>query len=141
MALTPEQLAASGTEHGHQTAYFAALVPLWASFPQARWIHAIPNGGERDVIVAGRLKAEGVRQGVWDVCIPVACGPYHGGYLEFKKPSRRKEERGGLTESQWAFGMAMHDGGYFTAVVYTWEEALLATERYLALNFFASSGN
>lgn len=131
MALTPEQLAVAGTEHSHQTAYFASMVPYWHDNPDLRWVHAIPNGGDRNTAVAGRLKAEGVKAGVWDVFIPVAKGPYHGCYIEFKKPKRRKEHHGGLTDEQWAFGIEMHRRNYLTVVCYTWEEALAATLAYL----------
>jgi hypothetical protein len=35
-------------------------------------IFAIPNGGQRNVIVASKLKAEGVLSGVPDLCVPIA---------------------------------------------------------------------
>ena len=129
--ISPETLASSNTEHGHQSAYFCALVDLAHSFPEVRWIHAIPNGGSRDVVTSGRLKAEGVRAGVWDVFIHVARGQWHGMYIEFKVPKRRVEKRGGLTEDHRAFGLAVHQEGYCTAVCYTWEEAIAHTLEYL----------
>jgi len=43
-------------------------------YPNARKIFAIPNGGHRNVVVAGKLKAEGVRAGVPDLCFPEARG-------------------------------------------------------------------
>lgn len=135
MAVTPEQLAAAGTEHAHQAAYFAALqraIGRYGSLSyQLQWAHAIPNGGERDVIVAGRMKAEGVKAGVWDVFIPVPCGKWHGMYIEFKKPKRRREEDGGVSDKQREFGIAMHRLDYYTCVAYTWEEAFNATVAYI----------
>ena len=130
--LTPEQLAAPGSEHAHQTAFFACLnselVPRW---PVLRFTHAVPNGGDRDLIVAGRLKAEGVKGGVWDVFAPVAIGAWHGLYIEFKKPTRRKAHRGGLSDEQWAYGLHVHSQGYATFVAYTWIEARDALIRYV----------
>ena len=38
-------------------------------YPSA-WIFAVPNGGDRNPIVAGKLKAEGVSRGVPDLYIP-----------------------------------------------------------------------
>lgn len=135
MALTPEQIASAGTEHAHQAAYFCALPRLVGRHGSAsyglKWAHAVPNGGERDVIVAGRLKAEGVKAGVFDVFIPVPCGKWHGMYLEFKKPLRRREVNGGVSEKQKEFGIDMHRAGFYTAIAYTWEEGIAATIAYL----------
>jgi hypothetical protein len=131
MALSPAELASSGTEHAHQRAFFAALPPYWHDFPQLRWCHAIPNGGDREASVAGRLKAEGVKAGVWDVFLPYPCGKWHGLYIEFKKPARVRERRKGLSELQWAFGMYCHEAGYATALVFTWEQALAECLAYL----------
>ncbi len=115
--MTPDQLAKSGTEHAHQTAFFAycavayrhgwEIADKWAetgllrhdnvqglpSLPALQWIHAIPNGGARGddartrVIRGGQLKAEGVRQGIPDVFLPWPMQVWHGLYIEFKKPS------------------------------------------------------
>ena len=114
--ITPADLAKPDTEHAHQTAYHAALRsdprrplhnPLWQMV--VHWTHAIPNGGDRSMIVASRLKAEGVKAGVWDVFVPVPvwhaspCNGEtrwrHGLYLEFKKPARRKHRK---TATGWS---------------------------------------
>lgn len=47
-------------------------------------IYAIPNGGQRNAIVAAKLKAEGVVSGVPDLHIPIARGEYHSLYVEMK---------------------------------------------------------
>lgn len=131
MALTPEQLASNGSEHAHQTAFFASLPPLWQEFPELRWIFAIPNGGDRNMAVAANMKAEGVRAGVWDVFLPAARKNMHGLFLEFKKPIRKKEKNGGLSDQQFQFGFHVNQLGYATKVVYTWEQAIDATLAYL----------
>ena len=131
MSISPAELAKSDTEHAHQRAFFCALQPHLHTHPQLRWMHAIPNGGSRDAATAGRLKAEGVRAGVWDAFLPVAKDNWHGLYLEFKKPSRRSERNGGLSPVQHEFGLFVHSQGYKTAVVYTWQEALKDTLNYL----------
>ena len=48
-------------------------------------IYAIPNGGQRNVIVASKLKAEGVLSGVPDLHIPIAKKGFNGLYIELKK--------------------------------------------------------
>lgn len=47
-------------------------------------IYAIPNGGQRNAIVAAKLKAEGVLAGVPDIHIPMARNGYHSLYIEMK---------------------------------------------------------
>ena len=44
-------------------------------------IYAIPNGGQRNVIVASKMKAEGVLSGVPDLHIPIAKKGYNGLYI------------------------------------------------------------
>lgn len=126
---TPEQIANANTEHAHQAALFA-----WAAaIPELHWMYAVPNGGERHKAVAARMKAEGVRSGVWDVHLPLPRGTAPGLYIEMKDPKRRNQKQGGLSDDQVKFGMAMHAAGYATHVCYTWEEARDALLAYLAL--------
>lgn len=84
------------SEHEEQVALFR-----WAEFARPRWpelalLFAIPNGGERHPVVAAKLKAEGVKRGVPDICLPVACGGFHGLYVELKSATGRAsaEQRG-----------------------------------------------
>ena len=61
----------------------------WAALAKSRWpelvlLHAIPNGGHRHKAVAVRMKAEGMKAGVPDICLPVPRGSWHGLYLELK---------------------------------------------------------
>lgn len=59
-------------------------------------IFAIPNGGQRNVVVAAKLKAEGVLAGIPDLFIPVAKGKFHGLFIEMKaegnKPTLSQRE-------------------------------------------------
>jgi len=62
----------------------------WASLnigkhPDLRLLFAIPNGGARSKACAGKLKAEGVKPGIPDLCLPVARGGFFGLYLELKR--------------------------------------------------------
>ena len=68
------------TEHEIQVAcvnYFRIRYPKGL-------IYAIPNGGQRNVIVAAKLKSEGVLSGVPDLHIPIAKKSFHGLYIELK---------------------------------------------------------
>lgn len=53
----------------------------------------IPNGGRRDPKEAAHLKAQGVRAGVPDLCVPVARGGYHSLYIEMKAEGGRPTEK------------------------------------------------
>ena len=82
-------------EHAEQ----CALV-RWAEIqarrrPEIGLLYAIPNGGRRDAVTGARLRAEGVRPGVPDLCLPWPSGKWHGLYIELKAPGGRvsKEQR------------------------------------------------
>lgn len=139
MPLTPDQLVAkSDTEHSIQTAFFA-----WVAIthiPDLRWAHAVPSGGERNAIVAGRMKAEGVRSGVWDVHIPVPMNGHPGMYVEFKRLKHRNHKNGGLSDAQIEFGGWAHARGFRMKVAYTWREAAQSVCDYLGVEFHDIQG-
>jgi len=76
---------AKESESSHQIALFAMCALNMKKYPELKWFHAIPNGGFRDKITAGKLKAEGVKSGVSDMFLPVKCDAYSGLYIELKK--------------------------------------------------------
>lgn len=157
---TPEQLAKSGTEHGHQTALFAwcAVARLhgfdvaddWATgmgIEAAKsgrttaqpafaleWFHAIHNQGHGDKIRGALAKAEGVRKGVADLFLPWPNAGWHGLYIEMKKPAEKPKSptaKGGLSEEQLKFGEYAKSVGYGWLVCYSWREAANALRRYI----------
>jgi len=111
------------SEHETQTAFFEAA--LYMDHPAIRWMHAIPNGGARNVVVASKMKAEGVKRGVWDVCLPYPCGGYHGLYIEFKHGKNK------LTSEQKEFGAYLQENGYKTGIAYDVDGAMEILEKYL----------
>lgn len=137
--MTPEQLAASGTESGHQRAVFAraAQKDFRERFPLLeRLMFAIPNGGSRGdnarsrAIRGAQLKAEGVKSGVADIFISLARHGYHGLYIEMKKPTNEKGRKGSLSDDQEKFRDAANMEGYGYVACYTWQEAIDNIERY-----------
>lgn len=123
--MSPETYAKAGTEHAHQVALF-----MWASqnldkYPELKWMYAIPNGGERNVAVAGRLKAEGVKSGVSDICLPIARGSLHGLYIEMKKPGGKESQQ------QIEFGQFLYQQGYGYIMCDHWEKARDIIHDYL----------
>ena len=138
MAITPELLATAGTEDALQAAYFCSLQDYLISIPETRWIHAVPNGGDRGSSFAGmKMKATGVKRGVHDIFIPVARLTFHGCYLEFKVPKKRGHKDGGMSPEQVEFATFILAQGYTYVVVYGWEEALRISLKYLNLPKFS----
>lgn len=131
--MTPEQLARSGTEHAHQRAVFCWAALNKRQHPELEWMFAIPNGGKRDKITAGKLKAEGVKAGVPDICLPVVRGGYGALYIELKKV-RNKElgrTKGTAQSNQKDWIKGLQACGQGAIVAYGWEEAVDIITRYL----------
>ena len=118
-------------------------------------LKAVPNGGARSKAEAGRLKAEGVVAGAWDLELAV---PYlveknwdsddeawdrvifldkrywemvPGLILEVKRPDQRKSRNGGLSDAQVAYGEAMAGVGWAREVVYSTDELYEAVRGHL----------
>lgn len=73
------------TEHEEQVALMRLVEMHKGRWPELGMLYAIPNGGDRNMLVAKKLKAEGVKKGVPDLCLPIARGGYHGLYVELKR--------------------------------------------------------
>ena len=52
--------------------------------PELRWLHAIPNGGSRNIAEAKKMKGEGIKSGILDLFLPVARHGFYGFYIELK---------------------------------------------------------
>jgi hypothetical protein len=112
------------SEHAEQVGLFQVLSMFEDKYPALKWIHAIPNGGHRHVAVAKRMKAEGVKAGVWDIFVPVAADDKAGLYIEMKYGKNK------LTDNQEAFRDAIGDA-YEWAVCYSMFDACHAIGEYL----------
>jgi len=88
-------------------------------------LFAIPNGGLRNIKVAMKLKAEGVKAGVPDIMIPMARDGYCGLFIEMKAP------KGTLQESQKKWLADLNAAGYKAICCKGFEEACKATKEYL----------
>jgi VRR-NUC domain len=91
-------------------------------------LYAIPNGGNRHIGVARKLKAEGVKSGVPDLCLPVASKGYHGLYIEMKRM------KGSSTSfEQKEFMQQLDAQGYLAVVCKGWVKAAETLIDYLQL--------
>lgn len=129
--MTPEQLAKAGTEHAHQVALMAWCAQNKRYLPDLAKVFAIPNGGERNPVVAARMKAEGVRAGVPDLQLPKPVAPYHGLFIEMKKPAKGKSPAGKATDEQLKRIAELQEDGYAACVCEGYEEAANALVLYL----------
>jgi hypothetical protein len=166
--MTPDTLAKSGTEHSQQRALFAwanmaqrfGFAAAWddlsytvakhaeTTYGRPGWaiprvvilarLHAIPNGGYRDKITAGKLKAEGVKQGVPDVFLPLPCPSTIGGhtrycglYVEMKRPKTGTQRKGTTSAEQDDWIAYLRQAGYAVGVVFDWREAARTIEQYI----------
>ena len=113
------------TEHQEQ-----AMLIAWARTTESHWpelalLHAIPNGGWRHKATAGRLKAEGLKAGVPDLCLPVARHPFHGLYLEMKS------KKGRVRQSQKWWLDQLNAQGYRAVVCRGFAQAVDVITEYL----------
>lgn len=81
------------------------------------YLFAVPNGGARSKATAGKLKAEGVKAGVWDLQLAIPMGRVPGLWIEMKAGKNE------LSPAQVAWGERMQRMGYKRAVCWDWEEA------------------
>ena len=79
------------SEHAEQVALFQLAELHQAQYPELEFLFAIPNGGHRYKAVAAKMKSEGVKSGVPDICLPVMSiqwgigGTYYNAlYIEMK---------------------------------------------------------
>ena len=96
--------------------------------PELDMIYAIPNGGLRNVIVAGKMKREGVKAGIPDLHLPVARGEFHSLYIEMKHGKNK------LTPKQVERKAQLEREGNAVVVCYSCEEAIGVVSEYLTLH-------
>lgn len=113
------------SEHNEQVALFEWTSLMSGRVPELVLLYAIPNGGHRHPATAARLKAEGVKAGVPDICLPVARREWHGLYMELKV-GRNK-----LTALQREWLAYLQEAGYCVDVSYGWQEAACKILAYL----------
>lgn len=89
------------------------------------YLIAIPNGGQRHVAVAARLKAQGVKKGVSDMLLAFPLHEAHGLWIELKVDDNKP------TAEQLAWIDRMVDAGYVAIVVWGWVSAVRAIDSYL----------
>jgi hypothetical protein len=112
---------------------------------QLKWLHAIKNQGHGDRVRGSRSASEGVREGVFDLFLPVPMvleaydrpakflgfkycidseeSRYAGLYIELKTPDRINQKDGGASQAQLDFQADMRAAGYAAEICHGWEAA------------------
>lgn len=113
------------SEHVEQVALIQWCARLTPQYPELAELFAVPNGGQRNRIVAAKLKAEGVRPGVPDLLLLVPRGECHGLAIEMKTAI------GTVSDAQkwWHLRLAHH--GYAVRVCRGWQAAAATLVTYL----------
>lgn len=93
-------------------------------FPD-KMIFAVPNGAQRNIITAKKLKDEGVLAGVPDLVIPAPSGDWHGLFIEMKNG-----KQGRVSEFQQTAMHKLTEEGYRCAVVRSFEEFVAVVSDY-----------
>ena len=114
------------TEEQEQAAVFEWVTIMRNRLPELDLLHHIPNGGDRHPAVAAKLKAQGVKRGVPDLCLPVARGGFHGLYIELKR-----KKGGRVSEDQHGWLSELSAQGYRAEVCHGAEEACDVLYKYL----------
>lgn len=118
-------------EHHEQARLFAWALEHEATYPDLRWLFAVPNFagrlGKKTAIHGARLKREGRKPGVLDVWFPVRRGPYVGLVIEMKYGRNR------LTAEQIVWRDHLLTQGWHVHTCYAFEAARTALQDYLDL--------
>lgn len=139
--MTGTQVPSCGTikelsEHQEQVIVFKWASLAERSIPELASLYAIPNGLRAAGIgAAKKARAEGLKSGVPDICLPVPRHPWHGLYIELKRLSVRPKtdrSKGGVSDAQTDWHVRLRVQGYAVAVCYGADDAILTINRYLS---------
>lgn len=86
---------------------------------------AIPNGGNRNLLTAVKLKAEGVLAGVPDIFIPAPNKDYNGLFIELKAGKNK------ATDKQKEVIEQLKNNGYQCEIIYSFDEFRKLINEYL----------
>lgn len=104
-------------EHDEQVLLFNWAALNEERIPELKNLFAIPNGGLRNKVVAVRMKAEGIKAGVPDICLAFPSGGFFGLFIEMKAGKNKTTP----TQNEWI--IRLQQANYCVVVCYGFEEA------------------
>ena len=113
------------SEHEEQVSLFQWAELIKGKRPELEYLVAIPNGGARHIVVAAKLKAEGVKSGYPDLALNVPRGGYAGLFIEMKAMD------GTVSKAQKEWLARLNAAGHYAAVCKGWMAAKTLIENYL----------
>ena len=122
------------SEHEDQSAVIDWSDEHIEQAPPLEWIYAIINGiplassATQRAKIINYMKAEGMKPGVVDLCLPAARHGYHGLYIEMKK------QGGKVSEGQAEFLAYLETENYHGAVCVGAIEAVELLKWYLDID-------
>lgn len=122
------KIKAIPTEAQEQKALFEWAEWAKHRYPELALLYHIANEGRRSYALGREMKAQGLRSGVPDICLPVPRGGYGALYIEMK---RRKDSR--LSDNQRGWINGLNRAGNRAVVCKGWEAARQEIETYLNL--------
>ena len=120
--------APRASEHQAQAALITWAAVYEIQWPELKYLYAIPNGAMSSARHAIWFKAEGLRKGVPDLCLPVPRGGYFGLYIEMKT------EAGKPSPEQMEWLEFLNGQGYLAALAYGFDQAVETLTHYLNLS-------
>ena len=105
------------TESQEMILLFGWSAAMSKGIPELESMYHVPNEGKRKPWTGARMKAEGLKKGVPDICLPVPRNGYHGLYIEMKSAGGklRKEQK------EWLERLGRN--GYLAVTCHGFEEA------------------
>ena len=113
------------TESSEQQAVITWVDAMQIKYPELEWMYHVPNEGKRSRYIGNKLKKEGLKPGVPDLCLPVPKQGYIGLYIEMKRSDNKP------TDNQMKWLKALAGFGHYTIVCYSAEEAIKVLEWYV----------
>lgn len=123
--VTADKQRHTAHEAAEQEALFSWALYAAGAMPELGLMFHVPNGGSRNKLEAARLKRQGVKAGVPDICLPVARGGFHGLFIELKYGKNKATDR----QAEWLD--ALRRQGYLAVQCVGWDIAREVITKYI----------